>query len=93
LSKRRAVPALDFLAICCLVLCGFAFAQSTVVEPVREYFRYRREVAISQPGRQNYLAIDAAIWAHVRSDLSAAGAPSSISMWEARPSTTRCSFI
>ena len=70
MSKRRVVLALDFLASCFLVLGGFAFGQSAAVAPVREYFRYRREVAISQPGRQNYLVIDAAIWAHVRSDLS-----------------------
>ncbi len=58
------------LAPCVLALCFFAFAQATAVAPAREYFRYRRDVAISQPGRQNYLVIDAAIWAHVRSDLS-----------------------
>ena len=71
MSKRRVVPALDFLASCFLVLGGFAFGRNPLRGcPVREYFRYRREVAISQPGRQNYVAIDAAIWAHVRSDLS-----------------------
>ena len=58
------------LAPCVLALCGFAFVPSNVVGPVREYFRYRRDVSISQPGRQNYLVIDGPIWAHVRSDLS-----------------------
>lgn len=68
--KRRVVLAPDFLAICVLALCGFAFAQSIAVAPVREYFRYTRDVAISQPGKQNYLVIDAAIWARARADLS-----------------------
>jgi hypothetical protein len=53
-----------------LVLCVYAFAQAIVDSPVREYFRYTRDVAISQPGRQNYLVVDAAIWAHARADLS-----------------------
>ncbi|SPE45790.1 conserved exported hypothetical protein [Candidatus Sulfotelmatobacter sp. SbA7] len=52
-----------------LILCGFAFAQP-VVAPVREYLRYTRDVTISQPGKQNYLVVDAAIWARVRPDLS-----------------------
>jgi hypothetical protein len=52
-----------------LILCGFAFAQH-VVTPGREYLRYTRDVTISQPERQNYLVVDAAIWARVRSDLS-----------------------
>lgn len=51
-----------------LILSGFAFAQS--VAPVRGYLRYTRDVAISQPSKQNYLAVDAPIWAHVRADLS-----------------------
>ncbi|MGA2204158.1 MAG: hypothetical protein ABSG40_19590 [Terriglobales bacterium] len=63
--KRRAV-----LAPCVLVLGGFAFAQSIAAAPAREYFRYTRDVAISQPAKQNYLSIDAAIWAHARADLS-----------------------
>jgi len=53
-----------------LVFCGLAFAQPVVVAPVREYLRYTRDVAISQPGKQNYLVVDAAIWARVRADLS-----------------------
>jgi hypothetical protein len=61
LIKRRAVLI--------VILCGFAFAQP-VVAPVREYLRYTRDVTISQPGKQNYLVVDAAIWARVRPDLS-----------------------
>lgn len=37
---------------------------------MREYFRYTRDVIIAQPAKQNYLVVDAAIWAHVRPDLS-----------------------
>jgi len=37
---------------------------------VREYFRYTRDIAISQPGKQNYLVVDAAMWAHTRASLS-----------------------
>jgi len=53
-----------------LALCAFAVAQPNAAAPVREYLRYARDVAISQPGKQNYLVVDAAIWAHVRGDLS-----------------------
>ena len=58
------------LAPCVLALCGLVFALSGAAGPMREYLRYRRDVSISQPGRQNYLVIDGPIWAHVRSDLS-----------------------
>jgi len=53
-----------------LALCAFAFAQAIVGAPVLEYLRYTRDVAISQPGKQNYLVVDAATWAHARADLS-----------------------
>jgi hypothetical protein len=53
-----------------LAFCAYAFAQAIVGSPVREYLRYTRDVAISQPGKQNYLVVDAAIWAHARADLS-----------------------
>jgi len=65
LIKRRV-----FLVPGVLLLWGLVLAQSIAIGPSREYFRYRREVAITQPGRQNYLVIDAAIWAHTRADLS-----------------------
>jgi hypothetical protein len=65
LIKRLAV-----LALCGVFLCGLAFAQTVAVAAAREYLRYTREVAISQPDKQNYLVIDAAIWAHARGDLS-----------------------
>jgi hypothetical protein len=52
------------------VFCSFAFAQSIAVAPVRDFFRYTRDVTIAQPGKQNYLVVDAAIWAHSRADLS-----------------------
>jgi len=69
---------MDFLAICVLA-GGLAVAQAMAVGPRREYFRYTREVAISQPGKQNYLVIDAAIWSHVRADLS------DVRLYEVRP--------
>lgn len=53
-----------------LVLCGLAFAQSNAIAPAREYFRYTRDLSAAEPGRQNYLVVDAAIWAHVRPDLA-----------------------
>lgn len=53
-----------------LALCALAFAQSIAVAPVREYFRYARDVTISQAGKQSYLVVDAAVWAHARADLS-----------------------
>jgi hypothetical protein len=53
-----------------LALCSIALAQSTAGGPRREYFRYTRDMAISEPGKQNYLVIDAAIWAHARASLS-----------------------
>jgi len=53
-----------------LALCSIALAQSTAGGPLREYFRYTRDIAISQPGKQNYLVVDAAIWAHSRASLS-----------------------
>ena len=53
-----------------LALCACALAQSNAVAPVREYLRYTRNVAISQPGKQNYLVVDAAIWERARADLS-----------------------
>src|ERR1019366_7782379 len=52
------------------VLCGIALGRSVVYVGAREYFRYTRDVTISQPGKQNYLVVDAAIWARVRPDLS-----------------------
>jgi hypothetical protein len=58
LIKRLAV-----LALCGVFLCGLAFAQTVAVAAAREYLRYTRDVAISQPDKQNYLVIDAAIWA------------------------------
>jgi hypothetical protein len=51
-------------------LCSIVLAQSTAGGPRREYFRYTRDMAISEPGKQNYLVIDAAIWAHARASLS-----------------------
>ena len=45
-----------------LALCSIALAQSIAGGPVREYFRYTRDIAISQPGKQNYLVVDAAMW-------------------------------
>jgi hypothetical protein len=53
-----------------LALCSIALAQSIAAGPVREYFRYTRDIAISQPGKQNYIVVDAAIWAHARASLS-----------------------
>jgi hypothetical protein len=58
------------LALIVLALCSFALAQSTAGGPLREYFRYTRDMAIAQPGKQNYLVVDAAIWAHARASLS-----------------------
>ncbi len=63
MRKRRAVLVLS-------ILCGIALGRSVVYVGAREFFRYTREVTISQPGKQNYLVVDAAIWAHVRADLS-----------------------
>jgi hypothetical protein len=40
-----------------------------MVAPAREFFKFTRDVTIVQPGRQNYLVVDAAIWAHTRPDL------------------------
>ncbi|MGA7629782.1 MAG: hypothetical protein WCB11_03385 [Terriglobales bacterium] len=65
MTKRFAT-----LALCGVFLCGLAFAQNVVVAAAREYLRYTREVRISQPDKQNYLVIDAPIWAHARGDLS-----------------------
>jgi hypothetical protein len=53
-----------------LALCSIALAQSIAAGPAREYFRYTRNIAISQPGKQNYIVVDAAIWAHARTSLS-----------------------
>ena len=53
-----------------LALCSIALARSIAGGPVREYFRYTRDIAISQPGKQNYLVVDAAMWAHTRASLS-----------------------
>jgi len=53
-----------------LALCSVALAQSTASGPLREYFRYTRDISISLPGKQNYLVVDAAIWAHARASLS-----------------------
>src|SRR4029077_5894332 len=53
-----------------LALCSVVLAQSTAGGPLREYFRYTRDIAISQPGKQNYLGVDAAPWAHARASLS-----------------------
>lgn len=63
--KRLAV-----LALGSVFLCGLAFARTVAVAAAREYLRYTRDVAISQPDKQNYLVVDAAIWAHARGDLS-----------------------
>jgi hypothetical protein len=51
-------------------LSGVVFAQSSPAAPSREYFRYTREVTIGQSGKQNYLIVDPAIWAHARPDLA-----------------------
>ena len=53
-----------------LVLCGLVFAQSNAAAPVREYFRYTRDVPVAESEKQNYLVVDAAVWAHARADLS-----------------------
>jgi hypothetical protein len=53
-----------------LALCSVALAQSIAAGPARDYFRYTRDMAIAQPGKQNYLVVDAAIWAHARASLS-----------------------
>jgi hypothetical protein len=53
-----------------LALCSIALAQSIAGGPVREYFQYTRDIAIAQPGKQNYLVVDAAMWAHTRASLS-----------------------
>ncbi len=58
------------LALIVLALCSIALAQSTAGGPLREYFRYTRDISISLPGKQNYLVVDAAIWAHARASLS-----------------------
>jgi hypothetical protein len=47
-----------------VVLSTVALAQPTAITAAPEYFRYVREVAISQPGKQNYFVIDGAVWAH-----------------------------
>lgn len=64
------IKRLDVLALGVVFLFGMAFAQNVAVAAAREYLRYTREVAISQPDKQNYLVIDAAIWSHARGDLS-----------------------
>ena len=46
------------------------FAEGGDADPVQAYFTRVRDVAIASPGRQNYLVIDAAIWAHARADLA-----------------------
>lgn len=51
-----------------LSFCGIAFAQSNA--PVPEYFRFARDLPIAQPFKQNYLVVDASVWAHARPDLS-----------------------
>lgn len=38
-------------------------------EPALSYFTSVREVRISQPNRQNFFVVDAALWAHSRPDL------------------------
>ena len=58
------------LALIVLALCSIALAQSTAGGPLPEYFRYTRDISISLPGKQNYLVVDAAIWAHARASLS-----------------------
>jgi hypothetical protein len=70
LMKRLIVFALIVLALIVLALCSIALAQSTAGGPLREYFRYTRDISISLPGKQNYLVVDAAIWAHARASLS-----------------------
>ena len=64
------IKRLVVLALCVANFGAYAFAQAIVASRVREYLRYTRDVAISQPGKQNYLVVDAAIWARVRADLS-----------------------
>jgi hypothetical protein len=58
------------LAQIVLALCTIALAQSIAGGPLREYFRYTRDISIVQPGKQNYLVVDVAIWAHARASLS-----------------------
>jgi len=53
-----------------LALGALACAQSVPVAPAREFFKFTRDVTIAQPGKQNYFAVDATIWAHARPDLS-----------------------
>lgn len=51
------------------VLTMFAFAITVDPEPAIPYFKQVREVSISATERQNYLAVDAAVWNHARPDL------------------------
>jgi hypothetical protein len=53
-------------SIAFLVLCSFASAP----EPAIPYFTNVRDVQVSQPDRQNYLAVDEEIWTHARPDLA-----------------------
>jgi hypothetical protein len=53
-----------------LALCSIALTQAIATGPAREYFRYTRGIAISQPAKQNYIVVDAAIWAHAHTSLS-----------------------
>ena len=51
------------------ILALLAFAGSVDPEAAIPYFRQERGVSSTAPDHQNYLIVDAAIWAHARPDL------------------------
>lgn len=57
-------------SLCAFACDGLGIGQSVATTPARKYFRFVRDVTIAQPAKQNYLVVDAAIWAHSRADLS-----------------------
>jgi hypothetical protein len=55
---------------CCGILLASLFAQVAPREAAIPYFSHKRDVAMSSADRQNYLVVDADMWAHSRADLS-----------------------
>lgn len=64
------IRRLTFLLALFVCSASLVLAQSEAAAPAREYFRYTREVAISQPALQNYFVVDPALWEHAREDLA-----------------------
>jgi len=52
------------------LVCALGFARSGDPEPSLAYFSQVRDVAISSPERQNYVAVDQDIWGKAREDLA-----------------------